>query len=115
MARYIDGPELFGGGTGVSTCGDFTCAICGVEYNKGNDETESYGGDPVGLTDFAGVSICEDCFEAVEDEILRRMPSIIEWYCTILKSKEKHIKKQKELLRNVFSNIQDLPLENRSL
>ena len=105
MARYIDGPELFGGGTGVSTCGDFTCAICGVEYNKGNDEKESYNDEQVGLTEFAGVLICENCFEAVEDEILARMPSIIEWYSRILKTKDKHIEEQIKQLRGIFSNI----------
>jgi hypothetical protein len=84
MARFIDSPELFGVGTGIATCGDFTCAICGVKYNNGNDETENYDGESVPVTTFAGVEICGDCFVKVENEILRRMPDILQWYKKIL-------------------------------
>jgi hypothetical protein len=84
MARFMDSPGLFGRGVGISTCGDFTCAICGVEYNTGNDKTENYDGDSVMVANFAGVDICGDCFEKVENEILRRMPDILQWYKKIL-------------------------------
>jgi len=105
MARFIDSLDLFGRSPGVSTCGDFTCAICGTEYNKGNDDTESYDGDSVLYTDFAGACICGDCFEGVEKEILHRMPDIISWYCRILKTKEETIKKQKEQLKDIFLSV----------
>jgi hypothetical protein len=87
MARFIDSPELFGGGVGISTCGCFTCAICGVKYNDGNDETENYGDESIPVTTFAGVEMCGDCFEEIENEILRRMPDILRWYKKILDRK----------------------------
>jgi hypothetical protein len=77
MARFIDSPELFGCGTGISTCDDFTCAICGTKYNNGNDES-------IPVATFAGVKICGDCFEKIENEILCRMPDILRWYKKIL-------------------------------
>jgi hypothetical protein len=84
MARFIDSPELFGRGVGISTCGDFTCAICGMKHNQGNDKTEDYDGESIPVTTFAGVEVCGDCFEKIENEILRRMPDILQWYKKIL-------------------------------
>jgi hypothetical protein len=100
MARFIDSPELFGRGTGISTCGDFTCAICGVKYNTGNDETENYDNDSVQVTTFAGVKICGDCFEEIENEILLRMSDILQWYKKILEHRAE-IKKIVEALANM--------------
>jgi hypothetical protein len=84
MARFIDSPELFGCGTDISTCGDFTCAICGVKYNNGNDKTENYNDESIPVATFAGVKICGDCFEKIENEILCLMPDILRWYKKIL-------------------------------
>jgi hypothetical protein len=100
MARFIDSPELFGCGTGIATCGDFTCAICGVKYNNGNDETEYYDGESITVTDFAGVQVCGDCFEKIENEILRRMPDILQWYKKILERRDE-IKKVMEAIANM--------------
>ena len=101
MSRFMDTPELFGVGTGYSTCGDLYCHICGVTYNKGNDKTENYNGDSVGYTDFAGVCICEACFEQVENEIIRRMPSILKWYKAIIQAKQKSIDDIKAELKDL--------------
>jgi hypothetical protein len=100
MARFIDSPELFGHGVGISICGYFTCAICGVKYNAGNDKAENYDGDSVRVTTFAGVEICGDCFEKVEDEILCRLPDILRWYKKILERREE-IKKVIEAIDNM--------------
>jgi hypothetical protein len=77
MSRFIDSPGLFGRGIGYSTCGDFTCAVCGV-YNEGYDK------EAILVDTFAGLEICGDCFEKIEREILRRMPDILQWYKKIL-------------------------------
>jgi hypothetical protein len=96
MARFIDGNELFGVGMGYSTCGDLKCDICKTMYNEGNDKTESYNGDSVIYTDFAGLTVCYDCFEAIENEILHRMPDILKWYRKIIKARQKNIDEAKK-------------------
>jgi hypothetical protein len=97
--RFEDTPELFGVGMGVSTCSDLICNICHNHYNEGNDKTGDYDGDSVLYTDFAGLVVCYACFEAIEKEILHRMPDILSWYKRILDSKTK-LKKQVEELLN---------------
>lgn len=83
--RHDDSPDLFGRGMGTGTSGDIECDICQEKYNQGADEAEDYGDRPsVGWTRFAGMVICDCCFEEVEEEILRRMPDIIPWYQKIV-------------------------------
>jgi hypothetical protein len=98
MSRFIESPDLFGHGAGISTCGDFTCGICGTKYNEGNDEAENYNDESILLTDFAGIQICGDCFEDVENEILYRMPDILKWYKQIIQSKKAHLEEMEKLL-----------------
>ena len=98
MARFEDGPNLFGLGAGWSTCGDFTCARCGTKYNEGNDAEERYNDDPINLTEFAGMMICCDCFEAVEQEVLHRMDDIIPWYKRILAARRAALEKSEGML-----------------
>ena len=62
MARLIDSDFLFGNKTGVSTCGDYTCAYCGTKYNEGNDDD----GDIIPVEYFAGLSVCFECYETIE-------------------------------------------------
>ena len=101
MTRFEDSPDLFGGGIGCSTHGEFTCLICGTACNKGNDETENYIGDPVGYTDFAGGCICNDCFEIVEFEILKRMSDILPWYKRFLDNTKKRTAYMENLVKEV--------------
>lgn len=101
MGRFENSPDLFGRGFGISTCGEFTCGICGTIWNKGNDETESYDGESVLNASFAGIAICGDCFEKVENEILRRMPDILEWYVRINKRQRKLAEAAEALLEYV--------------
>lgn len=89
--RFEDSPNLFGGGSGSGTCGDIKCQFCGTLYNEGNDEAESYGRDSVTETDFAGLTVCECCFEKIEIEILHRMPDIMSWYRRILEARRKRL------------------------
>ncbi|MDR0475078.1 MAG: hypothetical protein LBH43_15565 [Treponema sp.] len=89
MARFEDSPDLFGRSPGISTCGDFTCSICGTRYNTGNDENEDYDGDSIEVTTFAGAEVCGNCFERIEKEILRRMTDILSWYKRLLLSQKK--------------------------
>ena len=96
--RYEDSPNLFGCGSGIATCGDFKCAICGTDYNHGNDENEHYEDEPVIHTDFAGVQICGDCFERVEAEVLHRLPDIIPWFRRILASKKRKLNRAYDMM-----------------
>ena len=89
MARLEESLDLFGSSSGWSTCGDFTCAICGTKYNEGNDEAEDYDGDPVHYTEFAGVHVCYECFEEVENAVLNRMSDIIPWFKRLLDRRQK--------------------------
>jgi hypothetical protein len=89
--RWDESPGLFGLGVGTSTCGDFTCGICGTEHNKGNDAAEDYSGDSVGFEDFAGIEICENCFETIETEILGRMKHILPWYRRIVERRRESL------------------------
>jgi len=96
--RYEDTPELFGRGSGMSTCGDFKCAICGTVYNHGNDENEHYEDEPIIYTDFAGVQICGDCFGVVESEIIQRLPDIIPWFRRVMASEQERMDQVREAL-----------------
>ena len=83
--RFDDSPELFGVGIGHGTSGDIECGICKAKYNQGADEKEDYHDrETVNHTDFAGMTVCDCCFEKVEREVLRRMPDILLWYKKIL-------------------------------
>lgn len=96
--RIEDTPELFGRGCGVSTCGDFKCDWCGIEYNKGADANEDYSGDSVGHTDFAGKQICECCFGSIESAVLQRMGDILPWY-------RRHVERVKKSVEKADSNL----------
>jgi len=98
MARLIDSLFLFGNGTGVSTCGDFTCDICGAKYNEGNDANEDYDGDSEPYDNFAGLTVCVDCYEKIETSIINRMPQILAWYKKYFIDKNLSLKKQVEEL-----------------
>ncbi|MCL2869225.1 hypothetical protein FWF48_00225 [Candidatus Saccharibacteria bacterium] len=85
--RFEETPGLFGSGVGSATNGDFTCGVCHTRYNEGNDESRDYFGDSVPNAFFAGLEICGDCFERVEDEVLRRMSDILPWYGRIVEKR----------------------------
>jgi hypothetical protein len=85
--RHENTPNLFGGGSGTSTCGDIKCGICGSLYNEGEDDRGVYDNDSVTWTSFAGMVVCDCCFEDVEKEVLARMVDIIPWYRRILEKR----------------------------
>lgn len=100
--RFDDSPDLFGCGVGTSTCGDLTCDICKVTHNAGNDALAEVEGDhiyrdavSVRETRFAGMTVCEYCFERIESEVLRRMPYILKWYTRILEARTAKLAKDK--------------------
>jgi hypothetical protein len=99
--RFEDTPNLFGDGCGVSTGGDFTCSVCGVEHNKGNDEDQNYSDDFIGVVEFAGMEICGNCFEDVENEILRRMNYIIPWYRRIIEARRERLDSADTALKSI--------------
>ena len=99
MARFEDSLDLFGRPVGTSPNYNFSCGICGKEYNKdGKDED-------IGTTYFANVIVCEYCFEAIENEILGRMDDILPWFERMIEYKERRTKRDKELLDKVMSGL----------
>jgi hypothetical protein len=99
--RLEESPDLFGRGSGDSTCGELTCAICRTTYNKDADLTEDYSGDSVGYTYFAGRKVCENCFGEIESEILGRMQDILPWY-------RRHVERSKKRICVADENLKAL-------
>ena len=81
--RREDSPELFGGGVGSGRYAEITCEWCGAVHNKGCEDDRD-GGESVCWTDFAGKLVCDCCFEAIEEEVLDRLPDILPWAKRIL-------------------------------
>lgn len=99
--RYDDSPDLFGAGVGAGTTGDIKCGICGTLYNEGNDERQDYNGDSTLWTVFAGLTVCDCCFEAVESEVLSRMKYILPWFIKILNRQKESVVKKALLVEEV--------------
>ena len=99
--RFDDSPDLFGRGVGQSTSGDFTCEMCCRVYNEGADAKEEYGSESVGHTEFAGLEVCEECFERIENAVLARMGDILPWYAKILTEWRGRLEKHEDALKNV--------------
>lgn len=104
MTRFIDSPELFGREVGQSTNSDFCCAICGNKYGDPED-VQGVGDNFVRYTDFAGLEICENCFEKVENEVLHRMPDIINWYTKMLTKRHLTLSLEEQRVRRLFEII----------
>jgi hypothetical protein len=47
------------------------------------------------------MEVCECCYGKIEDEILHRMPDILDWYRKIVKMKEDKIKSDKKKLKGL--------------
>jgi hypothetical protein len=110
MARFEESQDLFGRGTGDSTNGELYCEFCGKTYNEGADD-ETDGREPddhydefdsIGYTSFAGHQVCENCFEIIESEVLRRMPDILKWYKRVLSSQKADIKNGETMLNDLL-------------
>lgn len=102
--RFEDSFELFGVGVGKGTYGDIKCEMCGTLHNEGEDDLGEYNGESVSWTTFAGMCVCECCFERVENEILRRMPDILPWYRRILDRQKASIANLDSDLKSVEAN-----------
>jgi hypothetical protein len=121
--RHEDSPDLFGCGIGSGTCGDITCDLCKVTHNEGNDKRADEEGDCVYLetpsvlhTRFAGLTVCDCCFEKIENEIERRMRDILPWWRKIQEERSQRIKGDLSLLDRIQSNEKDEgPLEAAAL
>ena len=87
--RYENSLDLFGAGLVIVTYGDIKCDICKITYNS------------VSHTVFAGLTVCDCCFEKIENEILDRMPNILLWYRRILNSRKERVDYQSNILKTV--------------
>lgn len=99
--RHFDTPDLFGEGFGSGTCGDIYCDVCKTLFNEGNDKNEQYDGESVGFTNFAGLTVCDCCFERVENEVEQRMPQILVWYRAIVEKRREDVAKDVRLLDDI--------------
>jgi hypothetical protein len=102
--RLENSVDLFGSSPGHSTHGDFTCDVCKTKYNEGNDATENYDDDSIPYTEFAGLMVCGDCFEAIECEVLARMDDIIAWY-------KRAVNKRAKAYTKKAAELEDLKIE----
>jgi hypothetical protein len=100
--RFENTPGLFGIGVGISTCGSFLCDICGTAYNEDDDGSDEYEGDGIATTQFAGLNVCGNCFETIENGVLRRMPDIISWYKRLLDVRKSRLKEDESLLKSLL-------------
>ena len=98
MQRIIDSNELFGEETGMATLEPFMCQLCGATYN---DEDDGDRADGMALTDFAGLTIGACCYGVIENEILKRMPSIITWYKQIVRMRKQQVEKDERMLSSL--------------
>lgn len=106
MSRIDDSPDLFGSGVGASTNLYVHCEFCGGEHNvefKGVDpDSIRHEGDSVLWTNFAGIGVAECCFERIENEILSRMPTILRWYASIVRTRRDSIERSEDLIRDII-------------
>lgn len=103
MMRFEDTPGLFGDSSGASTEGYFQCEFCGKEHNQDFNENTGEGSDySICITHFAGIDVCEECFERIENEILRRMEDILPWYSRILKTRRANLESNEKALETVL-------------
>jgi hypothetical protein len=97
--RFDDSSELFGSEAGMATPLPITCHICGTSYNSDRDTDDDMGGlESVLHTNFCGLTVCDCCFEQVENEIFSRMPHILRWYRKILVTYRERINSDLEML-----------------
>ena len=108
MARFEDSPELFGVGVGSGSDGPLTCNLCGREYPETPGETQAH------LTYFAGMQVADCCFEIIEAEIIRRMPSILSWFERLVQKAEVTVVQRQEALKSLREALSETqqPLSN---
>jgi len=104
--RHEDSVNLFGRGSGISTYGEIVCDVCKRVYHKGADEEdqtyEYYDYEPVANTVFAGLTVCECCYETIEKAVLSRIDDILTWYQRILLQRRKVVDNHQALLQNLI-------------
>jgi len=106
VARLQDSPNLFGVGMGYSTTAEVICEFCGKVYNRGigvddDDDSDEDEGESVLHTEFAGLQVCECCFEKIENEILHRIHDILPWYRRYVQRKKHSIELDEKLLKDI--------------
>ncbi len=100
--RHIESPELFGGGVGTGTSGDFTCEVCGTTYNEGADEAQDWmSRETVTHTTFAGLDVGDCCFERIEQEVEERMTDILRWLRAIVETRRADVARDARALDDI--------------
>lgn len=115
MTRFDNSPELFGGGAGTGTGHSITCGLCKTNYNEDIGPSNPIGGDTVNFTRFAGIQVCDCCFENIETAVLKRMDYILYWYNQILDDRLDRILKHKKLVRQIADGKKKIEKEETKL
>jgi hypothetical protein len=105
--RFEDSPELFGYGVGGGTTAVIICGICGNVYNEHRETIPDFLAESVRHTTFAGIEVCECCYEKVETEILHRMFHILKWYRKIVDARWRLVKEDDAALKAVTRATDD--------
>lgn len=112
MARFDNSPDLFGSGVGSSTVGRITCEFCGRTYNEDNEDAAGIivdqNAESIGSTNFAGKEIADCCWEAIENEILSRMPDVLLWYARILRERRGDLQARERLLGDCIKALKGI-------
>ena len=103
MARFEDTPNLFGGGAGVGTYGNFKCDVCNTVWDNREDGNGDILGDhdAIRWTEFAGFQVCGDCFGKIENAVLERVDDLLPWLARILASKSNLIERRILMIKKI--------------
>lgn len=101
--RFENSPDLFGSGMGTGTYGEFVCDWCGSVHNSGCGDN-NLSDVAIKFTHFGGLQIGEDCFEEVEEAVLRRMSDILPWYGRYLEARRRALERAESALGEVTGN-----------
>ena len=109
MSRFENTPRMFGGGAGGGTSFEIRCGICGTIHYKGCFPGGEEGDTTVCYEDFAGITVCDCCFEDVEESVWLLLGEIVPWATRRLKAIDHRVKTTSELLRIWRQELDCLP------
>lgn len=112
MARFEDTPGMFGKGVGGGTGYEITCSVCRTVHNKGIfPESDPIGHETVCYQDFAGLTVCDCCFEEIEETVWLLLGDIFSWATRRLRNIDLRVQNMSELLRVWRQTIDDFDPE----
>ena len=113
--RFEDSPGLFGAGVGQSTCSYLACEFCNAVFNEDCGGDEDSTGDWIKWEDFAGLTVCEDCFGKVERAVWNRRVDVLKWMRRLVERKMEEADSERRLFDGRFSELLDEPSGQRAI